>query len=77
MGDLPYAPHCLFDVALFGVMPDLKLLPLFTARCRLMFGLRWPSPLQLAALQRGLRFNVGSCDYSGRVWKGNTSFIVR
>lgn len=38
-----------------------------------MFGLWWP----LAALQRGLRFNAGSCDYSGRVWKGGTSFTAR
>lgn len=46
----------------------------FTARCRLMFRLRWP--LQLAKLQRGLSFNVGSCDCSGWVRKGSTSSIV-
>lgn len=46
----------------------------FTARCRRMLRLRWL--LQLAALQGGLSFNVGSCDYNRRLWKGSMSFIV-
>lgn len=75
IGALPYAPCCLFDVATVrsNVWPQIALclsLP-DAAEC---FRLRWL--LQLAALQGGLSFNVGSCDYNRRLWKGSTSFIV-
>lgn len=62
---------------LFVVMPDLKLFSAFHCQMPPNVWVAMAAPLQLAALQRGLRFNVGSCDYSGRVWKGSMSFIVR
>lgn len=58
-------------------MPDLKLLRAFPCQMPPNVWVVMAAPLQLAALQRGLRFNAGSCDYSGRVWKGGASFIVR
>lgn len=62
---------------LFVVMPDLELLSAFHCQMPPNVWVVMATPLQLAALQRELRFNVGSCDYSGRVWKGGTSFIAR
>lgn len=59
----------------FVVMPDLKLLSAFHCQMPPNVWVVMVALLQVAALQRGLRFNVGSCDYSGRVWKGSTSFI--
>lgn len=61
----------------FVVMPDLKLLSAFHCQMPPNVWVVMAAPLQLAALQRVLRFNAGSCDYSGRVWKGSASFIAR
>lgn len=60
----------------FVVMPDLKLLSAFHCQMPSNVWVVMAAPLQLAALQRVLRFNAGSCDYSGRVRKGSASFIA-
>lgn len=61
---------------MFVVLPALKLLSVFHSQTLPNVWVAIAA-LQLAALQRGLRFNVGSCGYSGRPWKGSTSFKVR